>query len=88
MNYLVKDTWYYDATVWTKQPASSSSTQSRTNCCQDCFWKPNGLNPIGGCLSWMYNDSSRDCYHSTKDYSSTPNVQFVGMSAGKVKISL
>jgi hypothetical protein len=84
----VKDTWYFDASIWTKQTPGSSSTQSRSNCCHDCFWKPTETNLIGGCLSWMYNEASRDCYHSTKDYSSYPsNIYFVGMYTGKVLIS-
>ena len=57
------DTWYFDSTLWVRK-TNETSKESRSACCLDCFWSP-------GCISWMHNQNSMDCYHSNKNYNNT-----------------
>ena len=77
-----RDRWYFDSTLWTVQP-NATSKASLVGCCHDCFWSP--TNPR--CVSWMYNEQTKDCYHSTKNYNTTGNVFLIGMNTGSVSLS-
>lgn len=72
-----KDKWYYSEYLWVHQKQLSLK-ESRFSCCLNC------LNSKTVCKSWMYNENTRDCYHSSNDYANTASVQLVGMYTGSV----
>ena len=63
----------------------SSSTFNRAGCCQDFFWSRGSVN---GWQSYMYNEISRDCYHSPKNHSVTVSVNYDGIATGLAIINL
>jgi hypothetical protein len=70
-----KDLWYYEEYLWVHQKVASSKA-SRITCCNDCFKKsPN-------CKSWMYDENTHDCYHSSYNYENTAVVKLAGMYTG------
>lgn len=84
----IKDQWYFESTVyWTKQTLAASLV-NRQGCCENCFWKPvNTTLSNGECLSWMYNENTKDCYHSTKSYNVSANVYYANMYTGSVSLN-
>jgi hypothetical protein len=72
-----KDRWYYEEYLWVHQKTTKST---RLACCHDCF-----LSSIN-CKSWMFNENSGDCYHSSHEFINSANVKFDGMYAGSVSI--
>ena len=77
--------YYFDPGLdWSRQTVSSS-TFNRAGCCQDCFWSRGSVN---GCLSYMYNEISRDCYHTAKNYSGTISINYEGMFTGSAILNL
>ena len=77
--------YYFDSSLnWSRQ-IFSSSTFNRAGCCQDCFWS---RGTVLGCQSYMYNEISRDCYHSAKNFSITVSVSYDGMFTGAAILNL
>ena len=72
-----KDRWYYEEYLWVHQKTPKST---RVACCHGCF------SSSTSCKSWMFNENSRDCYHSSYDFTNSANVKFDGMYTGSVSI--
>ena len=51
-----RDRWYFDSGLWSVQ-TNVTSKANLSSCCHDCFWST--TNPK--CISWMYNDHTKDC---------------------------
>jgi hypothetical protein len=77
--------YYFDSSLnWSRQTAATSIL-NRAGCCQDCFWSRGS---VAGCQSYMFNELSRDCYHSSKNYSNTVYIDYDVMYTGSAFLNL
>ena len=70
-----KDTWFYEEYLWVFQKSINSKI-NRLACCNEC------LKMAPSCKSWMYDEKTRDCYHSSYKYENTASVKLEGMYTG------
>ena len=72
--------YYFEASLkWELQTAPSSKL-NKNGCCQDCFWSKS---TVIQCQSYMYNEKTRDCYHSNQNFSDTSFIDFEGIVTGR-----
>jgi hypothetical protein len=65
--------YYYEPSMnWVRQTVSTSIF-NKAGCCQDCFWSKG---TVYGCKSYMYNEISRDCYHSFQNFSGSLAINY------------
>ena len=77
--------YYFENSLgWVRQTLISA-VFNRAGCCQDCFWSKG---TVPNCYSYMYNEISRDCYHTSKNYSETLSIQYSGMYTGSATLNL
>ena len=81
-NVEVHDRWYFESDLWTVQ-SNATSKASLVGCCHDCYWS--SIN--SKCVSWMYNEITEECFHSTKPYNKTISKSFIGIYTGSVSKS-
>jgi hypothetical protein len=72
--------FYYDANLKWEIQLISSSKINVASCCYDCFWSKG---TVDGCKSYMFNDETRDCYHTNISFIGTAFVEFQGIITGE-----
>ena len=72
------NTWYYQSTLgWVLQ----GTVATKAICYENCFFK------WGSCKSWLYNEVTKDCYHSNVTYEAKSNVSIDNVHTGKVLLN-
>jgi hypothetical protein len=78
---ISSNTWYFDNSLNWVQQTDTPSRNSANDCCKTCYFKWNT------CKSFMYNESLKDCYHSTENFDGKPYVNFAGIHTGNALMS-
>ncbi len=72
------NTWYYESILnWELQTIAATTSI----CSDNCFFK------WEACKSWLYNEITQDCYHSTATYENKAYVNMANVHTGKVELN-